>query len=425
MQSLIGHIEPKAINALRPNADARNRIRFGRNVFTQSKQPKASTDSPTITMQKDMIPVTHLLAGASLPMGDDIKEEVYDYANPVNFDFLDSIEAICSFFEYALEHELVSAQEIKDVISIEPIARFSQESACTALIGKALAKLIDTNRNTALLTPLLDHLDTNEESTFLVSNDWELDFELATPITVDSTFEDFPIDGLHLISKSFGLVNLEANIITLDVCEKVRMHMMQLIYFCSRLSGHVTTLDLFTDEYIQFLVTGLDCDENVSELSEEEKEYYDLDYINEFLSVKKDCKKWVKKLETTPLTKNIKALRARMQADAKLVPSWLIVVTDILIESIIENNDIYDSAVMGCGSFPFEYSRPISFGLKSECEILSNIHESIANSDELNLFLKLKPNTPSLLTTIDLVEKLLMFISDKLYSMQIKEKNHG
>jgi len=424
MHSLVGNIEPKSVPELANKPHSGNGVCTDRSVFAQRGQASIAPYTPTLTMQQAQTPVTHLLASTPLVFGDKIKEQVYECKNPVDLPFLNSIDAICAFFEYALENSLVAEPEVDKVISMKPLARYKQVKACSKLIRKALARLIDTKRNTALLMPLVDYLEPDEGNTFLQNNDWELDFQLACEMYVESSDDDIPLDGLHLICQSYGLVNLSIDLIELDVCEQLKLCIMQFVYFCARLSGHVTTLDLFTDEYIQYMLTGVD-DCLFDGMSDEEQDEYDLDAINAFISVKLDCKHWSSRLEATPSINNIKTFHRKLLGADSIVPDWLIQATDILIKGIVEKADIYDDTVMEYCSLPFEYSRSISLGFEYESDVLSNIHESIAYNEELNLLLKLKSGTSTVLTNVDLAEKLLMFINEKLFTMTNKEETNG
>lgn len=365
------------------------------------------------------IPTSHLMAGVTVPVGEDVKAKMWAHKNPLDLDFVNSLDQLTAFFEYALKNEYLSPTDVEAAISIRPLGRLEQVNACAELVHKALTKHVDRRHLSALLSRLdvagtgLDFVDT-DTPWYQTSSEWEFDFTLGLDMWSDSYDEDeYGLSGLELVSRSWGLTVIDQDVLSLDIPSAVKNSILQLIFFCARISGHATAVDLFTDDYIQLLVTGDESDEYYSDLSEEEFDEDHLEYIKKYRKSVAMAIKMHKRFDHTASKTGLSRLNDEILSLGDDAPKWLLDASSVLLDGYIEGVDFFEYTG-SYGGFPFAYSRPVGIGIPFEHDVYSQLNEMIACGEEHIQLLALDEKTRSLLTNIDLAENLLLFINEMI-----------
>lgn len=379
-------------------------------------QPSSGSNTTLMTNT----PVTHLMAGVKLPPHATVKRHRYRLENPVNFDFLDSIELIVDYLKFAIKHGLVDSSEVAAVMERGPIARHGQAEACVALIHRSFTGLVDRGKVASLLDALPHHPDldlTNAEKWYETGDHWEHDFTLSLPMWDDMheeihTCSELP---LALVTKNFGLCVLSLDLVELTLDPQVKKCLVQLIYLCAYISGHATSVDLFTDDYIECIVTGTDyyLHEDEEVIIEDEDQAA---FIEDYKESLKTCSTLTSGIEVEPSPEAINALSTEMEKAGDAVPDWMIAALAALQEGYTPGYHFQQYAE-DHGGLPTPFLRPVGFGIPLEDYVLSHTHEMIAYGEEVSMLVKIDEGTMPFLTNVHLAENLLQYIQVHVNSM--------
>ncbi len=373
-------------------------------------------------------PITHILAGAQLPISARLSSKYGINGKPIDSDFLTLSATIRNVFEFALNHNYLSADEIERAISVGHIGSPEQSRACFKIVNKCLGNISDSAAPTVKeVLSTLESLD----FTPLPTGDWEFDFTISTG-DPDSPFEQ-PTTPV-LIAQSWGVCVIAHNI--LDMPIPIRSAVSQLIYFCCSLSQHATTLEMIEDDMTQWMCVG-----DVYDVSEDDQQLLIDAYVEDAGDIdsklrdilgENECEnlyvapisvaeyffslREAKKLSTelNGLSKdNLAAFIEKVSHDIS-VPSWITEAAELLLKTCHWDLDM-NEALIYHGDIPSSFMKPFGFGFPLEDHLFTTMHESSMHGEEsCSLSIPLDKDTHRVLANLDIGEKLLLFIDNQL-----------
>lgn len=374
------------------------------------------------------IPVTHILAGAQLPISTRLASKYGVSENPIDTDFLGSSAVIRNIFEFALTHNYLSADEIENAISVGHVGAPEQSKACFDAVNACLENIYGASS-----TPVKEVLSELESLNYshVPTGDWEFDFSVGTG-DHDSPFEASATPVL--ISQSWGVCVIAHNI--LGIPEPIRSAISQLIYFCCCLSQHATTLEMIEDDLTQWICVGEmhdvseadqqrlidayiedgdDIDSRVRDiLGEDECENLFTAPISvaEYFYSLKEAKKLSKGL--SGLSKdNVSAFIQTISLDNNL-PSWIAQAAELLMTTCHWDLNMNEALIFN-GDVPASFMKPFGFGFPFEDHLFTTMHETSMHGEESgSISIPLNKDTHKVLANLDIGEKLLLFIDSQL-----------
>lgn len=393
-----------------------------------------STDKePSITARRNSsttavsLPITHIAAGMQLPISKALKKRFGVGEIPVDSKLLQSVETIFEFLQIGLDQNWIDPTDVSKMINDFACASSDQSRACFSLINKCITAI--DRQKCAYSAPVNDALK-NYDFQPGNSGGWEISFgvgagEFNDPFCTSPTPK--------LVASECGLCVLVRDLNQLE--ESLKLDIAQLIYFCSQLSHHATTIEMFLDDGSRWMLLGdiadldQDAEDELLSLALDESAFYEClqkhmgeDFMeNLFCSLEDVAEFYLSYREAKALHKNLKTLSKKNVANylrrlskRESTPEWLITAANLLYKHTRWEFNM-DEVLDVDGHVPFSYSRPFGFNFPSEQRIFEFLHEASMNGEESSsLSLGLNENTASILANLELGETLLLFVDEML-----------
>lgn len=409
---------------------------IGQSITSAKSQPVICTSASDVRL-----PVTHLVAGATIPVPKALKARYGIGERAMDGSLLYSVGVLESVLSAGLDNDWLKCSAVEHLLSDYTLASTEQGNASFKLANDVLTTI--GKQAIELNTPAYKQLSVHNfpssgecvgKSIKPTAGEWE--FVFFADSYEHENVSEYETYSHGLIANESGLCVMQSDISTIED-EELKLNIVQFIQFCCELSRHASSIDMITDEGMKWMAIGemadidskdekrlMDIAEDEEKLLVELRKMMGDDFEeNLFLPYTSLADFYVSYKKAISLSKKVKPLSKKnvsgfLKKLKKSVssPKWLITGVETLLSKCDWEIDWRDY-IKFTGHIEFEFTKPYGLGFPIEEHLFSWLHETLMQGEEdmVSMCVPYCKDSARIIANLDLGETLLLYVNEMLY----------